>query len=252
MTPSSSPPAPETRPIPHAPRPVVLVTGAAGGLGLALTDAFLARGWHVAAAGHQKPPEIVADHVTGFAVELADAGSVARLFADVDARCGRLDALVVNAAITADGLLAQLPVAAWDACMDVDLRGAFLCAREAARRMAAQGDGHIVQVGSLVARGAVGQAAYAAAKAGLLGLGASLARELGDRNVRVNTVWPGVLDTPMTAGLSAGRRAALRAANVLGRWNDPEEVARFVAHLAETRNISGQVFQLDSRIGRWA
>ena len=231
---------------------VVVITGAAGGLGGALTTAFRASNWQVAAAGHRAAPTNLPDDVAGLTVELTEAASVERLFAHVEERFGRLDALVHNAGATADNLLSQTAVAAWDQCLAINLRGAFLCAQAAARIMARQQGGHILQIGSFAARGASGQSAYAAAKAGLIGLGESLARELAERNVRVNTIWPGVLPTAMTAGLSPERRLALAQANLLGRWNELEEVARFVAHLAETRNISGQLFQLDSRISRWA
>jgi 3-oxoacyl-[acyl-carrier protein] reductase len=109
-----------------------------------------------------------------------------------------------------------------------------------------------VNVGSQAGRsGARGQASYAAAKAGLVGLTQSLAAELGSRNIRVNVVLPGLLPTPMTAALDAVTRAELVAANRLGRMNAIGEVARFVAFLAAMENVSGQVFQLDSRPARW-
>jgi 3-oxoacyl-[acyl-carrier protein] reductase len=118
--------------------------------------------------------------------------------------------------------------------------------------MLKQRDGHILNLASFAARaGAAGQANYAAAKAALIGLTVSLAREMGARNVRVNAVLPGVLPTPMTAPLPPQQLAAFAAANALGRLNSVEEVARFIAFLAATHHISGQVFQLDSRIGRW-
>jgi 3-oxoacyl-[acyl-carrier protein] reductase len=118
--------------------------------------------------------------------------------------------------------------------------------------MLKQRDGHIINISSFSARcGPAGQANYAAAKAGLIGLTTSLAREAGSRNIRVNAVLPGVLPTPMTAGLSEARLRELAAANGLGRLNSAAEVARFIAFLATTQNISGQLFQLDSRIGRW-
>lgn len=233
-------------------KPVVVITGANGGLGRALVTTFSTQGWQVAAAGHRTPPTPADDNTFGCAVELADCESVKQLFAAVVGRFGRLDAVIHNAGITADGLLAHVSVTDWDTCLAVNLRGAFLCAQAAARHMTQPRGGHILQIGSFASRGAAGQTAYAAAKAGLIGLGESLARELAGQNVRVNTVWPGVLATDMTARLTPERRLALARDNLLGRWNELEEVARFIAHLAETRNISGQVFQLDSRISRWA
>jgi 3-oxoacyl-[acyl-carrier protein] reductase len=118
--------------------------------------------------------------------------------------------------------------------------------------MLRQRDGHIINIASFAGRaGAGGQSNYAAAKAGLLGLTQSLAREVGSCNVRVNAVLPGVLPTPMTARLTPGQWAALTGANVLGRINSLSEVARFLVFLAGMKNVSGQVFQLDSRIAPW-
>ena len=118
--------------------------------------------------------------------------------------------------------------------------------------MIRQRDGHIINVSSWAGRcGARGQANYAAAKAGLLGLTAALAKEVGAHNVRVNAVLPGVLPTPMTAKLNEKQLQELVAANALGRINSVAEVARFIAFLATTKNLSGQVFQLDSRIAGW-
>jgi 3-oxoacyl-[acyl-carrier protein] reductase len=116
-----------------------------------------------------------------------------------------------------------------------------------------QGGGQIINISSHAGRhGAPGQAGYAAAKAGLIGLTAALAREAGPANVRVNAVLPGVMPTPMTSRLAQPQLARYAAANALGRLNDPAEVAAFVAFLAGMRNVSGQLFQLDSRISPWA
>jgi 3-oxoacyl-[acyl-carrier protein] reductase len=167
------------------------------------------------------------------------------------ARWGRIDALVCNAGMTRDELLIRQSEAAWDHIMAVNLKGAFNCAQAVLDPMLKQQDGQIIMISSFAARaGRVGQAGYAAAKAGLIGLVLSLARELGSRNVRVNAVLPGVMRTGMTANLTESELAALGRLNLLGRLNSVEEVARVIALLASTRNISGQIFQLDSRIGR--
>jgi 3-oxoacyl-[acyl-carrier protein] reductase len=126
------------------------------------------------------------------------------------------------------------------------------CIREVLPGMLKQRDGHIINVSSFAARqGTLGQSAYVSAKAGVLGLTQALAREVGSRNVRVNSVLPGVLRTGMTEALPAARLDAMAAENVLGRLNRLDEVARFVVFLAGMQDVSGQVFQLDSRIGPW-
>jgi 3-oxoacyl-[acyl-carrier protein] reductase len=141
---------------------------------------------------------------------------------------------------------------AWQRVLDVNLKGAFLCSQAVCRRMIKQRDGHIINISSSSGRaGQRGQANYAAAKAGLFGLTTSLAREVGSRNVRVNAVLPGVLPTKMTAKRSEAEMQEFAEANALGRINSLDEVARFVAFLAGTKNISGQLFQLDSRIAPW-
>ena len=118
--------------------------------------------------------------------------------------------------------------------------------------MLRQRGGHIINIGSFSGRaGQRGQANYAAAKAGLIGLTESLAKEVGSRNLRVNAILPGVLPTPMTAKLSETQLADYVAANALGRINSLSEVAEFIVFLATMQNVSGQVFQLDSRIARW-
>ena len=232
--------------------PVVLITGATGGLGKTLTKVFADTGWIVAAVGHRSVPVDLPPGAAGFAVTLEDPNSVDRLFAQVGERFQFLDALVCAAGRTADHLVARLDSRDWDSCLDINLRGPWRCARAAIPLMPADRGGHVIFIGSHAARGSQGQAAYASAKAGLVGLTSSLAREFGTQNVRINTILPGVMPTPMTAGLPPQTLAAYQAVNALNRLNNVEEVARFIAHLATTRNISGQVFQLDSRISPWA
>ena len=118
--------------------------------------------------------------------------------------------------------------------------------------MAKQRSGHLIFIGSRAARhGTRGQSAYAAAKAGLVGLALSIAKEYGGRNIRCNVVLPGFLETKMTAGLPDKRREEIRAEHALGRFNTAENSARAIAFLARLDNVSGQVFTLDSRIDRW-
>lgn len=231
---------------------VALITGASGGLGRAFVAEFLAQGWRVAAGFHRENVHCESDSLLPLPLDVTSRDSVEAAVAQALARWPRVDLLIHNAGNTADNLSWLLTDDDWQRVLDVHLKGAFLCAQAVLRPMLKQRDGHILNVASFSARtGNRGQANYAAAKAGLLGLTTSLAKEIGSRNVRVNALLPGVLATPMTAGLTPQQLAAFAAANALGRLNDPAEVARFAAFLAGTRNISGQCFQLDSRIARW-
>jgi 3-oxoacyl-[acyl-carrier protein] reductase len=232
--------------------PVVLITGAAGGLGHALADEFRTQSWRIAAGWHRAPCGKETDAVWPLPLDVTDGAQADEAIRRIVERWGRLDVLINNAGLTADAPLWQLREAQWDAVLKVNLKGAFHCARAAAGIMVKQHAGHVINIASFAARsGPRGQAAYAASKAGLIGLTQSLARELGARNVRVNAVLPGVLPTPMTAPLGDAVRAAFAQANALGRLNSVAEVARFIVFLAGLENISGQVFQLDSRISRW-
>ncbi len=222
-----------------SPQRVVLITGAAGGLGRALGDAFLREEWHVIAASRNQ-------------LDVTNSEAVQKFVSEILLQHGRINCLINNAGLTADALLWQLSDDDWDRVLDVNLRGAFACVRAVARQMARQRDGHVINISSFGGRvGACGQANYSASKAGLIGLTKSLAKELGSRNVRVNAVLPGVLPTKMTAQLKPEQLDEFAQANALGRINSLDEVARFITFLAGTKNISGQVFQLDSRIAPW-
>ncbi len=231
---------------------VALITGAGGGLGRGLVEAFAREGWRVAAGWHRVAPPGETGSVWPVALDVTDRGQARQVAAAVVARWGRLDVLVNNAGIAVDRLLAQTSAADWDRVVGVNLKGVFLCSQAVIRQMVRQRDGHVLNVASFAGRvGARGQTAYAAAKAGVLGLTQALAKEVGASNVRVNAVLPGVLPSPMTAGLPKEVLDQFAAANALGRLNSVEEVARFIVFLAGLQNVSGQVFQLDSRIAPW-
>ena len=231
---------------------VAIITGAAGGLGQALVSEFAAQGWRVAAGWHRSAIQPQGELVWPLPLDVTERSNVEQAVTRVMDRWGRVDLLINNAGCTADRLAWQTSDEDWQRVLDVNLKGAFLCAQAVVRPMMKQRAGHIINLASFAARhGSRGQASYAAAKAGLLGLTESLAREVGSRNIRVNAILPGVLPTPMTAKLTEGQLAGFAAANALGRLNSLAEVARFTTFLASTENISGQLFQLDSRIGRW-
>lgn len=210
-----------------------MITGAAGGLGQALTQSLRAVGMHVLAPGKAELDVTSADQVKSY---LVDAGAV--------------DLLVCNAGLTLDRPVARMSEADWDQVMEVNLKGAFRCAREVAPGMMKRRAGHLVFITSFSAlHPPAGQVNYAAAKSALLGLMMSLAQELGPRNIRVNTILPGFLETKMTHGLPDAAKQASLNRHVLGRFNTPEVVGQFVAFLHEQLpHTSGQVFNLDSRI----
>jgi 3-oxoacyl-[acyl-carrier protein] reductase len=241
--------------------PVVLITGAAGGLGRALVSEFVRNRWSVVAAAHKveswdgtSPDEGREDSgiLWKTSLDVTDRGACQAVVKAAVERFGRIDCLINNAGIAADGSVARLTDDDWQRVLDVNLKGAFFCSQAVARTMASARSGHILNIASWAARhGTRGQVNYAAAKAGLIGLTQSLARELGSRNVRVNVVLPGVLPTRMTGALTAQQLDDLSAANVLGRTGSLEEVARFIGVLAGLQHVSGQLFQLDSRIASW-
>ena len=235
------------------PERVALITGAAGGLGRALVRAFRAAGFKVAAAS-RRPADVDSDDgVLAVSLDVTDAAQSREAVAAVVARWGRIDVLINNAGVTADNLLPNISDEDWQRVLDVNLKGTFLCSQAVLETMMFnQRDGHIINISSFAAKnGHFGQSNYVAAKAGMVGLTQSLAKEAGRRSVRVNAIFPGVLDTPMTAHLTPGQKQQLAGANVLGRTTTVEEVAGFIVHLAGMRHVSGQVFQLDSRIGAW-
>jgi 3-oxoacyl-[acyl-carrier protein] reductase len=211
----------------------ILISGGEGDLARALRKAFPLDTVH--APGRRE-------------MDVRDEARVDAIFS----RLERLDVLIANAGLTRDGAVTGISAAEFDAVVDVNLRGAFLCARAALKLMVKQRSGHILFIGSRAARhGTRGQSAYAAAKAGLVGLAQSLAQEYGARNIRCNVVLPGFLETRMTAPLSDQRRDEIRAEHTLGRFNRVENATRAIAFLARLDHVSGQVFTLDSRLDRW-
>ena len=231
---------------------MALITGAAGGLGDGLAAEFLRQGWKVAAGIHQKTSAREGPEFWPITLDVTDETQIDAGIESVLERWGQIDVLINNAGIIDDGCFWKCSEADWDRVLSVNLKGAFLCSRAVARPMIRRRDGHIVNISSYSGRvGSRGQANYAAAKAGLYGLTQSLASELGSRNVRVNAVLPGLLATAMTSELSSDQLADAVAVNALGRINAIAEVAQTVCFLASLKNVSGQIFQLDSRIVPW-
>jgi 3-oxoacyl-[acyl-carrier protein] reductase len=159
---------------------------------------------------------------------------------------GRIDILVNNAGITKDSLMLTMKDENFDAVIDTNLRGTYLCMRHAARQMLRQKYGRIISISSVVGlRGNAGQCNYAASKAGIIGLTKSLARELAPRNITVNAVAPGYIETEMTGALSEDVKAQLKSQIPAGCLGTPEQVAQAVAFFVDAAYITGQVLRVD-------
>jgi len=231
---------------------VALVTGAARGIGQAIAVRLAAEGADLALC------DVQADWLEETAANVAalgrraeryavDVGQSAQVQAAVDgavAAFGRLDVLVNNAGITKDGYLARMSEADWDAVLTVNLKGAFLFTKAAARPMMRQRSGAIVNIASIIGLiGNAGQCNYAASKAGLIALTKSTAKELAARNIRANAVAPGFIRTKMTEKLPEDLQKKMLDAIPLGRFGEPEDVANVVLFLASDASayVTGQV-----------
>lgn len=233
--------------------PTVLVTGASGGLGREIVQAFRNLGHPVVGTGRQGALPEASPDWQPVRVDLLEPDAMARLKAAIPPDWDAPRIVVHNAGEAVNELVARLSVEDWDRMMQLHVRVARDLYQTFLGESFAGGDGCLLLLGSHAARlGGAGQAGYAASKAALMGLAVSLAREGASRGVRVNTVWPGVLDTAMTRALKPEARQRLLRQNLITEPGDPAEVASFIAHLAGMRHVSGQCFALDSRILPWA
>ncbi len=238
-------------------RPAALITGGAGGIGSAIARALAAEGYlpeicYLTSAGAAKA---LADELGGFAVrcDVTDPASVRAMFAELEAGPGLPEVLINNAGRAWRGLLQDMSDEEWRGVTAVALDGAFFCCREALPSMIRAQRGCIINVSSVW--GEVGgscEAAYSAAKAGLIGLTKALAKEVGPSGVRVNCVAPGCIETAMLAEFSAEDRRAMAEDTPLGRIGTPEDVAQAVAFLASERAsfITGQVLSVGGGFGK--
>jgi len=235
------------------PKRVALITGASRGIGAGIARRLAKDGYHVLlnfASNEAKARELLtlieasggSGELCGF--DVSSSAQVDETFDRIHKKHGALAALVNNAGITIDGLLMRMKDEDLERTLAVDLKGAIYCTRAATRAMMRARSGSVIQISSVIGEmGNAGQSAYAAAKAGLIGFSKSVAKELGSRAVRVNTITPGFIETEMTGALTDAQKEAILRGVPLGFFGASEDVASLVAYLAspESRYITGQV-----------
>jgi 3-oxoacyl-[acyl-carrier protein] reductase len=229
------------------------VTGSTRGIGLAIAQTLYAAGAGVAIVGRQvgRAQEVAAnlgDRAAGVGCDVAREEQVTAAIAAAEAALGPIDLLVNNAGLTRDNILLRLSEQDWDAVLEANLKGAFHTTRAVMKGMMKRRAGRIINMSSIVGlTGNKGQANYAASKAGLIGFTKSIAKEYASRNILVNCIAPGFIETDMTASLPDEARATLLEQIALGRLGRPEDVAGTVLFLASdlAAYITGQVIVVD-------
>jgi 3-oxoacyl-[acyl-carrier protein] reductase len=236
---------------------VALVTGGSRGIGKAIALQFANQGIRVAV--NYISNKVPADEVVKL-IEAAGSSAVAvqgdvtqlvdveRIFAETTEALGAVEILVNNAGIISDSLLMRMSDEDWDSVIDLDLRSIFLCTREAIRTMLRSRWGRVINIGSVVGlRGNSGQANYAAAKAGMVGFTQSIAKEVGSRNITVNCVAPGYVETDIVEDLLPGVKQSIMDRVPIGRFGFPEEIAAMVGFIASdaASYVTGQAIAVD-------
>jgi 3-oxoacyl-[acyl-carrier protein] reductase len=235
---------------------VAVVTGSSRGIGRAIALELARAGATVVVCSrHLDASREAAEHIVAeggsaraHRTDVTDNDSVSNLVTNVLDEFGRIDILVNNAGIAADNLLLRLKESDWDTVVDTNMKGTFICTKAVARTMVKQHGGKIINVASVVGiTGNPGQANYCAAKAGVIGFTKSIARELASRNITVNCVAPGLINTMMTDALTDTAKEAALGLIPLGRMGEPEEVAEVVRFLASPAAdyITGEVIRID-------
>lgn len=233
-----------------------LVTGSARGIGRSIAEMFAAKGANVVIAdinldeAKESSAKIAEYGVKTIACKLnvAESEEVIKTFDEIVSTFGRLDILVNNAGITRDGLLLRMKEEDWDAVINVNLKGVFLCSKEAVRIMSKQRYGRIVNISSVVAfMGNAGQANYTASKSGIIGLTKTLAKEYAGRGITSNAVAPGFISTAMTDALSDTIKAEMKRIIPMARFGTAEDIAKAVAFLASSDSgyVTGQVLHVN-------
>lgn len=234
-----------------------LVTGSSRGIGKAIALELGKRGANVAVnyAGNEVKAEEVVEELKNSGVNaikiqanVADEKAVKAMMKEVVHTFGSIDILVNNAGVTRDGLLMRMKEEEFDEVIDTNLKGAFLCTKAVTRQMMKQRSGDIINIASIVGvNGNAGQANYVAAKAGLIGLTKSTAKELASRNIHVNAVAPGFITTDMTDALTDEQKTAILNVIPLEKLGEPEDVANVACFLAsnDAKYITGQTIHVD-------
>lgn len=236
---------------------VAIVTGASRGIGREIALAFAREGAKLALTARSEPQlkELAAEIVklgghapTVHVLDVKNSEKVDAVIDEILDKQGRIDILVNNAGLTRDGLLLRMSDEDWDEVLDTNLKGAFLCMRAVAKPMMRQRGGKIVNIASVIGLiGNAGQANYAASKAGIIALTKSVAKELGSRNVLINAIAPGFIETDMTQALGEEVRKAIMKQIPTGTLGKPSDVAKAAVFLAsdESNFITGQVLTVD-------
>lgn len=234
---------------------VAVVTGGCRGIGKAIVERLAREGADVFALDFNIPPrdEFITDNeildkVKAVQVDVTQELSVNEAFKKVMDEAGRIDALVNNAGITRDNLLLRMTENEWDAVINTNLKGTFLCIKSVARIMMSQRQGKIINIGSIVGTtGNAGQANYSASKAGVAAMSKSIAKEFASRNILVNCIAPGYVMTPMTEKLTEEQRQQFLVNIPLKRPALPQDIAGVVAFLVsdDANYITGQVIHVD-------
>jgi len=227
----------------------VLVTGGNRGIGLSIAEAFAAQGDSVAVTHRSSPAP---EGLFGVHCDVTDPESLDAAFKAIEEEQGAVEVLVSNAGITDDTLLLRMKDESFTSVVDANLTGGFRVAKRAAGKMLHAKWGRMIFISSVVGlSGSAGQVNYAAAKAGLIGMSRSIARELGSRNITANVVAPGFVDTDMTRNLPEARRTEILGQVPLGRYANTEEIAGVVTFLASdaAAYITGAVIPVDGGLG---
>jgi 3-oxoacyl-[acyl-carrier protein] reductase len=235
---------------------VVLVTGGARGIGRAIAEGFASRGASIALADISAESASEAAHelsslgvrTKAVKLDVSKSAEVESAFAEILSEFGQIDVLINNAGITRDGLLLRMKEEDWDAVININLKGVFLCTKEAVKLMVKRKYGRIVNIASVVAfMGNPGQSNYSASKAGIVGLTKTVAREYASRGITVNAVAPGFISTAMTDALTENVRQEMLKSIPAGKFGSVDDVANAVIFLAspETGYITGQVIHVN-------